>query len=392
MKILLLGVGMQGRVALYDLVGSPGVKEIIAADADVAKLQAHVDAQGWGHKVRCLPVDGADPASLDRLMALKPDVAIDLLPAVFIPTVARAAIARAVHLINSNYIPPELRALGETAQARGVTVLPEFGLDPGLDLVMLGDAVQALDVIEEIHSYGSGIPEWTAANNPLHYKVSWTFEGVLKAYRRPARLIRDGVIVDIDRTQVFAPENVWLEEVAGLGALEVYPNGDAAQYAADLGVDPASLRAAGRYTMRWPGHAAFWKAIVDLHLLDPEPVMVDGVLVDRLRYLAAALGPHLQYAPGERDVAIVIVEVVGRTGLERKRLRYTLVDMLDPATGFSAMSRAVGFSTSIAAQMIGSGKITRRGLLSPITDVPYAEMVEELGKRGVKIVFEASTA
>jgi len=91
-------------------------------------------------------------------------------------------------------------------------------------------------------------------------------------------------------------------------------------------------------------------------------------------------------------VAIVIVEVVGRTGQERKRLRYTLVDMLDPATGFSAMSRAVGFSTSIAAQMIGSGKITKRGLLSPITDVPYAAMVEELGKRGVKIVFEASIA
>ncbi|MEO6060776.1 MAG: saccharopine dehydrogenase C-terminal domain-containing protein [Thermoflexales bacterium] len=392
MKILLLGVGMQGKVALYDLVRSPSVTEIIAADMDVAKLRSHVDAHGWGHKVRCQPVDGADPASLDRLMAMKPDVAIDLLPAVFIPNVARAAIERGVHLVNSNYLPAELRALGDTARARGVTVLPEFGLDPGLDLVMLGDASRALDVIEEIHSYGSGIPELAAANNPLRYKVSWTFEGVLKAYRRPARAIRDGVLIDIDRTQVFAPENVRIEEVAGLGALEVYPNGDAVAYAADLGLDPASLRAAGRYTMRWPGHCAFWKTIVDLHLLDLEPVVVDGAPVDRLRYLAAALGPHLQYAPGERDVAIVIVEVIGRKDRQRKRLRYTLVDLLDPATGFSAMSRTVGFTTSIAAQMIASGKITQRGLLSPINDVPYAAVADELGKRGVKIVFEASTA
>ena len=39
MKILLLGVGLQGRAALYDLAHSPDVTHVIAADADISTLR-----------------------------------------------------------------------------------------------------------------------------------------------------------------------------------------------------------------------------------------------------------------------------------------------------------------------------------------------------------------
>ena len=38
----------------------------------------------------------------------------------------------------------------EEALARGVTILPEFGLDPGIDRVLLSEAVRSLDQVEEI--------------------------------------------------------------------------------------------------------------------------------------------------------------------------------------------------------------------------------------------------
>ncbi len=41
MKILLLGIGMQGKAALYDLVQRDEVTQIIAADWDSEALRAH---------------------------------------------------------------------------------------------------------------------------------------------------------------------------------------------------------------------------------------------------------------------------------------------------------------------------------------------------------------
>ena len=42
MRILLLGVGMQGKAALHDLANSPDVSEIIAADKDFDSLNLYV--------------------------------------------------------------------------------------------------------------------------------------------------------------------------------------------------------------------------------------------------------------------------------------------------------------------------------------------------------------
>ena len=49
------------------------------------------------------------------------------------------------------------------------------------------------------------------------------------------------------------------------------------------------------------------------------------------------------------------------------------------------MNRTVGFTTSIAAQLILSGRITRKGLLSPVRDVPAVEVVRELETRGMTV-------
>ena len=125
--------------------------------------------------------------------------------------------------------------------------------------------------------------------------------------------------------------------------------------------------------------------MVDLHLLDDEPVLVDGVALDRKRFLAAAIEPHIQYGADERDVVIVRVEVKGWQGGQKKRAIYQLIDVRDMETGLTAMSRTVGYTASIGAHMIGTGVITQRGLLSPVNDVPYQAFAQELGKRGIHI-------
>jgi saccharopine dehydrogenase-like NADP-dependent oxidoreductase len=390
MKVLLIGVGMQGKAVLHDLALSEQVTAITAADYDFEALQTYVAASQFGGKVRCEPVDAADEDGVDRLLVQHPDVMINLLPKSFINPMASAALKHGVHLVFTSYTTPELREMDAEAKAKNVTILPEFGLDPGIDLVLLGHAVRQLDTVEDIFCYGAGFPEPEAAGNPIKYKVSWTFEGVLKSYRRQGRIIRDGEIVEISDAEMFNPEHVLRVELPGLGELEAFPNGDALPYARALGLDIESLKNLGRFAMRWPGHSAFWKSMVDLHLLDSEPVMVDGVAVDRHRFLAAAMAPHLQYAANERDIVVVRVEVKGWRNGEKKQLTYQMIDKRDLKTGFMAMNRTVGFTASIGAMMVGRGQITKRGVLSPINDVPYEPFVRELARRDIQVTSEGT--
>jgi lysine 6-dehydrogenase len=388
MNVLLLGVGLQGKAALYDLIHSPQVADVTAADWEAEALRAYVRRKGYGDRVRCEHVDASSAASLDRLISLRPDVVIDLMPVMFHDNVAGAAVRHGVHLVNASYATPRMAELAAEARQKGVTMLPEFGMDPGIDLVLVGEAVRSFDEVDTIITYGAGFPEREAADNPLKYKVTWTFDGVLRSYLRAGRVIREGEVVDIAENEMFAPEHVHELELDGLGKLEAFPNGDALKYARHLGIPISKLQALGRYVLRWPGHCALWKTWVDLGFLSDEPLVVDGVPVNRRRFLASLLQPQIHYREHERDVVVVRIDVTGTQDGTRKRVIHQVVDFRDLETGFTAMSRTVGYTASIGAQMVGLGRITQRGLLSPVSDVPYATFVRELAKRGIHVTVE----
>jgi saccharopine dehydrogenase-like NADP-dependent oxidoreductase len=391
MNILLLGVGMQGKAALHDLWRSPAVERIVAADGDLPALQKHVRSRRYGKKVSCDLVDAGSKASILRLMKFKPAVVLDLLPSRFSGNVAAAALQAGVNLVNSVYVLPEVKKLAAAIKANALTFLPEFGMDPGIDLVLLGHAVGLFDRVDTIDSYGAGFPEAAAADNAIKYKVTWTFEGVLRAYMRGGRLIRGGRIVEIGGREMFNPDNVHEIQIPGLGKFEAYANGDAVHYAKLLGIPPDRLQHLGRFSFRWPGHCAFWKKMVDLHLLDDETLTLDGVPINRRRFLAAAIEPYIHLGEKERDVAVIRVEVMGEKEGKKKQAVLQIIDYRDLASGFTAMSRTVGYTASIGAQLIGSGRIDRRGLLSPLRDVPYDLFKQELAKRDIHISEEIKT-
>jgi lysine 6-dehydrogenase len=385
MKVLLLGVGMQGKAALHDLIESAEVNGILAADVDLDALRAHAARMGYDEsdRLQCIACNADDSRQLRILFEQKPDVVIDLLPVRYCHAIAQLAIDHQVHLVNTVYVQPEVRALGERARARGVTILPEFGLDPGIDLVLLGEIVRSLDQVDTLLSYGAGLPEPAAATPPLRYRVTWTFAGVLRAYRRNARLIRDGVLQNIPGQDIFATRNIHALDVDGLGRLEAYPNGDAIPFAELAGLDPARLRATGRYALRWPGHSELWRLLGDLHLMDDEPVFLDGTPIDRRGFLAAALEPHLALGDQERDLALVRIEATGRRAGTPTRVIAQMIDWRDLTTGLTAMSRTVGFTASIGAHLIHRGALPGPGILSPVTHVPWSLFAEELRRRGI---------
>jgi saccharopine dehydrogenase-like NADP-dependent oxidoreductase len=49
------------------------------------------------------------------------------------------------------------------------------------------------------------------------------------------------------------------------------------------------------------------------------------------------------------------------------------------------MNRTVGYTASIAVQMVLAGEITASGVLSPIDHVPADKLFSELKKRGIEV-------
>jgi len=381
MKVLVIGCGLQGRAVVHDLAASEAVKQVTCADVDLQVAQAACEHAG-SNKLQAVALDARDAAALSALVGGGFDVVVDMLPRQFVRRVGQACIAAGVHLVNT-YYDHDLRDLDASAREAGVALLPEMGLDPGIDLVMAAEAIRRFDRVTHLLSYGGGFPEAGADDNPLRYRISWTWEGVLNAYARPSRLVHQGKIVEVPAENIFDEDMVHTVHVGPFGSLEAYPNGDAAEYAQRFGI-AGSAQEVGRYALRWPGHVSLWRALVGLGFLEQAPVPGLGGVTPR-EFMVRHLEPRLQYAPGQRDAVILRVEARGEGGAS-DRLVLDLIDFRDRTTGLMAMNRTVGFPASIAAQMLASGQIKARGLLSPIQHMPWAILVEQLSRRGIAIV------
>ncbi len=380
MRVLVLGgCGIQGQTAVYDLTRSEYVREVICADAAAGGLE-RIGRFADMSKVTRVGLDAGDPKSLQAVFR-EADVAIDLLPRHFAEPVCRAAIAAGVGVVNTNYGYPIL-GLHEAARQAGISILPECGLDPGIDLVLYGQARRRFDELHVINSYCGGFPEAAACDNPLKYKISWTWEGVLASTKREARFIRNGQIVDIPPQLQHETDLTHTLDFPGLGPLEALPNGNAVFFTDLLGVTP-TIRETGRYSLRWPGWCAFWAPLKRLGFLDDTPVEGLPGGITPHQFMTRHLEPRLQYADDEKDLVAMYNVFEGIRNGHRVRLTNWFLIERDLDTGALAMSKGVGYPASIAAQMIARGDITRKGVLTPIEDIPCELFLHRLAGRGI---------
>jgi saccharopine dehydrogenase-like NADP-dependent oxidoreductase len=383
MKIVVLGgLGMQGKAALLDLARSGRVREIICADIslkDWTKLGAITDVS----KIKPVQVDGSSKRALAALFRQGADAVIDLLPLSFMVNAFEAALETRVPLVSTNYGKP-IRHLHEPARAAGVALMPECGLDPGIDLVICGQAVRQFDQLHVLNSYCGGIPEKKACTNPLNYKISWNFDMVLRSQKRPSVFIRAGKRLEVSGEQQHESEMIHTIQFPGLGELEAAPNGDAVFYTDLLGVT-AGIREAGRYFLRWPGWCAFWRSLKRLGLLSDEPVPGLDCAVTPHQFMVKLLEPQLQYQENEKDVVAMYNVFAGMKDGRPRTIKTSLIIERDLKSGLYGMSLGVGFPASIVAQMIASGEITRKGVLNPGLDVPYAPFMAALAERGIVV-------
>jgi len=389
MKAMVLGMGLQGKAVIHDLESNGLIKEIFAADIfpteqSRSEAKAYIQKKGYS-KTKTIKLDVFKEMDLPMAFSSRDiNVVICMLPIELALTAARAALDAGIPFVSSNYTY-DLIQLDDLAKEKKGIILPEMGLDPGIDLILGRLAADQLDTVHGLYSYGGGVPAPEAADDsPIRYKISWIFDRVLDVYVREARLIKNGRLLIVPGHEIFKEENVHEITFPGIGALEAYPNGDSERYVKIFGLDD-ELKEMGRFALRWTGHSQFWRTMVALGLLDETPIKINQTDISPRTFLSKCISPKLQFKENERDIALLRVEAWGIKEGKKVKITYDMIDYRDLETGLFAMNRTVGFTSSIGALMILKGNITQTGVLSPVRHVPPHAFIDEVKARGIQI-------
>ena len=374
MRMLVLGAGLQGSACAYDLLQHPGVDRVTVADLKPDRIPALLRPLA-GRRLALLKLDVQDGAALRAAMGGH-DAVLNAAPYYFNLEVSKAAVDSGVHcadLGGNTEIVFQQRKLDAAARERGVSIIPDCGLAPGMVNILAAEGIRRVGEAESVKIYVGGLPQHPEP--PLNYQIVYSLEGALDYYTTPSWVLRDGRPTRVDALSE-------LEQVTfppPVGALEAFHTGGG------ISILPwayeGKVRTMEYKTLRYPGHVAVMRPIRELGLLDLTPVKVKGREVVPRDLFIAAVSPKLTKPEG-RDLVAIRVEVHGRNG---QRAAWQMLDYYDEARGISAMMRTTGYSLAVTGLMQVEGRIGARGVRTPDEAVPFADYVAELGKRGVEI-------
>jgi alpha-aminoadipic semialdehyde synthase len=336
--------------------------------------------------------------------------------------------------------------LRDRAEASGIRILNEIGLDPGLD------HCSAMKIIDDIRDRGGcvttfesvcgGLPAPEAANNPLRYKFSWSPRGVISASQNDARYLRDGRLISVRGNELLANATPFTDSFTDLD-LECLPNRDSLNYQRTYGIDKA--RTIFRGTLRYSGFSSLMHVFRSIGLLDTH-TLIDGLrtwddvvtalsrnrggftsvddfflaccgeddaLTQRTAEALAWLGIHgkcaheaiqkklndrtivdlfcdrleerLKFGPAERDMVVMHHKIGAEFDNGAVEEHHSSLQVFGTESTMTAMCRTVGFPVAAAADLILRGDLDdcAPGLLLPTSRAMYIPILDAVKKEGI---------
>lgn len=376
-RYVILGSGRQGTAAAYDLGRFGDAARIVMADVrvDAARQAAARVNDLLGREVaEATALYASEPASVKAVLA-GAHVALSAVPYYFNLAITEASIASGVSLCdlggNTDVVWSQMR-LDEAARAKGVSVVPDCGMGPGLINHMGVYVMELLDRTREVYLYDGGLPQ--DPTDPWRYQLTFHVNGLTNEYDGDATFIREGKLTPV-------PTFTELETVdfPPLGTLEAFV------ISGSMSTTPHThLGRLARYenkVLRYPGHFATFEAYKRLGLFSEDFVEVDGQAVVPRHLYHRLLEPKIT-APLIRDVCVMRAVGVGEKDGRPARVTVDLVDRYDPATGFTGMERLTGWHAAIMMALQARGRIAP-GAHRMEQAVKATEVMAELDRRGI---------
>jgi len=369
------------------------------------------------------------------------DYVVSMLPARFHPLVAEKCVEFGKHMFTASYVSKEMKELHQKAVEKGLLLLNEIGVDPGID------HMSAMKVIDEIKAEGGEMLAFTSStgglvapefdNNPWNYKFTWNPRNVVVAGQSVAQYIDHGKYKFVPYHQLFRRTEKM--SVLHVGEFEMYPNRDSLSYRETYNLQniPTILRG----TLRRPGYCEAWNVFVSLGVTDDTYVIensenltyrefinsylpydendtveqkicnytgiqMDSETMSRLKWLgifenvkiglpnatpAQILQKILEekwaLGPEDKDMIVMQHKFDYKLNGKNKRKLSSLV-VIGKDQVHTAMSITVGVPVAIAIKLFHTGVIKRTGVIVPTMKDIYEPVLNELEEYGIKFIEE----
>ncbi len=437
--ILVLGAGLSSTFLIRTLLQQAEKEDwfITVGDLDLETAKKCVT----GHARADAIFFDVNDAEMRSTQIEKSDIVVNMLPPSFQAMIALDCIYHTKHMISASYQDQKIRDLDLDANRKGVLILSEMGLDPGIDHMLAMSLINKVrsngGKVKTFKSYGGALPAPDSLSNPLKYAVTWNPRNVVMAGEHGAQYMHRGKIKVLPFHNVF--QDSWLVDIPDVGPLEVYPNRETLSYRSTFEINRATTIIRG--TIRYPGWCETWSQVVKLgipneHLRIPQlrkltyrqfielfiPVEVSGAdletrvasflgisptgtIMDNLRWLGlfsdevignvgetpAAVMTHLLLTKLKmektlRDMVILHTEleaVYSNRKTASEKLTVTLIEKGERG-GMTAITKTVGLPVAIGVKLILHGKLPITGCHIPTHAGIYVPVLRELKKAGLK--------
>ena len=374
-----------------------------------------------------------------RAQAIKnSDIVVSMLPARFHIEVAKDCVKYNKHMVTASYVSKEMQALDEEVKAKGLILMNEIGVDPGIDHM---SAMQVLDNIREkggniilFESFTGGLVAPESDNNLWNYKFTWNPRNVVIAGQgSAAKFLQENAYKYIPYHRLF--RRTEFLKIDGFGRFEAYANRDSLKYQSVYGLD--NIKTLYRGTMRRVGFSRAWNIFVTLGMTDDSytindsenmsyrdftnafltynhtdsvelklrhalKIDQDDIVWDKLieldifsskkmvklkkatpaQILQKILMDSWTLKENDKDMIVMYHKFGYELNGEKHQIDANMVVLGDDQS-YTAMAKTVGLPVAIATLTILNKKITNPGVQIPITKEVYEPILKELKKFGV---------
>jgi saccharopine dehydrogenase-like NADP-dependent oxidoreductase len=347
-KVAVVGAGKIGST-IVDFLASSGAYEVLVIDQSAESLAGLNPRAKATTATLAIDDAGALATTLQGCFAV-----VNAAPYQLTTKVAEAAKAAGAHYLDLTEDVAASRVVRDLARDSETAFIPQCGLAPGFITIAAWALAKHFDQLHDVRLRVGALPRYPS--NALNYNLTWSTDGVINEYCEPCEAIASGRLREVpalEECEEFSLDGVTYEAFntsGGLGTLCQTLDG--------------KVRNLNYKTIRYPGHAAIMKALLnDLNLRNRRDMLKD--------ILENAVPATLQ------DVVIVFVTV---SGLKDGRLmQETYVNKIYAQPVAGVMKSAIQVTTAGAVcavlDMLADGKLPTKGFIRQ-EDIPLADFLE----------------
>ena len=376
----IIGTGRQGTAAAYDLLMYADISNLLLLDNNQESIDKCL------YKIHSLKskaniitdiIDFKDIKNLkDKLRTV--DIFLSSVPYRYNLMLTEVALETSCSMVDlGGHTGNVIKQLeyDKKAKEMGITIVPDCGMGPGMNVSMALLAIEQFDEAQEIRIWDGGLPK--EPKEPWNYSLFFNIAGLTNEYDAHAFFLEDGKIKEVDCFEGY--------EIIDFGKL--IGELEASVTSGGLSTMPwtfeGKLNVLENKTLRYIGHWEWMKAYRQLGLFNEGEIEFKGKKIIPREFYHHLLEPQLD-TKDFNDICIMRVHGLGLVNGKKKEVVIDAYETYDDKTQLMAMEKWTGWHASIVMQHIANGKI-KEGAYPIEKALSGKDFYEQAKKRNYKI-------